>query len=60
LVEQVVLGAVEQGHLDRRAAERPRREQPGESATDDHYPARARFLAHGSPRPFIARTVFGS
>src|SRR5215471_21029814 len=52
--EQVVLAAVEQGHLDRRVPQRPGGEQPGEPAADDHYLTGAGCLGHGSPRPFIA------
>ena len=53
-LEQVMLSPVEQGHLDRRAPQRPGREQAGEAAADDHYPAGAGCLGHGSPRPFVA------
>ena len=50
-LEQVMLGAVEQGHLDRRPAERPHREQPGEPAAHDYHPASPGSLGHGSPLP---------
>jgi hypothetical protein len=50
----VMLGPVDQGHLHRRPRQPPGREQPGEPAPDDHYPAGARCCGHGSPRPFVA------
>jgi hypothetical protein len=46
--EQVMLGPVEQGHLNRRVPQRPRGEQAGQPAADDHHPTGAGCLGHGS------------
>ena len=43
-LEQMVVGAVYERHLDRSAAQESRREQPAEAAADDHYPWRG--LSH--------------
>ena len=57
-LEQVVLGPVEQGHLDRRVPQRPRREQAGEAAADDHYPTGAGCSAMAHPVLSLPRLVF--
>src|SRR5256885_4490243 len=43
-----MLRPVEQGHLNRGPAQRPRREQARETAADDHYPALAALVVHGT------------
>ena len=48
-LEQVVLGPVDEGHLNRRPGEHPGGEQPREAAADDHYLAGAGCLGHGLP-----------
>ena len=45
-LEQVMLGPVDEGHLDRRARQHPGGEQPGESAAHDHHPALAVLVVH--------------
>ena len=59
-LEQVVRGPVDQGHVDRGLAQRPRREQPGETAADDHDPwprpvGRTRLRSASISRPGRAR-----
>src|SRR5215467_9445348 len=49
-----MLTAVDKSHLDRRPPQRPGREQPRETAADDHHPAGTRCCGHGSPRPSVA------
>ncbi len=44
----MVLTAVDEGDLDRSAAERPGGEEPGESAAHDHHAALATLLVHGA------------
>ena len=52
-LEQVVPGAVDEGDVDRRLPQRPGREQPGETAADDHdaWPPRPLLRHRLSPGP---------
>src|SRR5215467_15645689 len=50
-LEQVMLGPVDEGHLQR-LLQPPGREQAGESAADDHHPG-AGCCGHGLPRSFV-------
>ena len=45
-LEQVMLGPVDEGHLDRRARQHPGGEQPREAAAHDHHPALAVLVVH--------------